>query len=77
MALSLPFIFVFLFSVLHILSLSQILGTLAELHGNILFEENRHDPEGFSGALYLSSFAQIVLTAQTNITFINNNGRSV
>lgn len=41
-----------------------------------MFRENRHHAEGLSGALYLSSFGQIVLNPNTNITFLNNNGRS-
>lgn len=57
--------------------MSQILGTLVVLQGDILFKENTHHPEGFSGALYLSSFGQIILYPSTNITFLNNNGRSV
>lgn len=52
----------------------RILGTLVVLKGDIRFENNRHHPEGFSGALYLSSFGQIVLHENTNITFYNNTG---
>lgn len=52
----------------------RILGTLVVLKGDIRFENNRHHPEGFSGALYLSSFGQIVLHENTNITFYKNTG---
>lgn len=55
----------------------QVLGTLVVLEGNVLFKDNHHHPEGFSGALYLSSFGQIILKNNTNIEFLNNNGRSV
>lgn len=51
-----------------------MVGGLAVLGGNILFSENSHDPEGFSGALHLSSFGQITLQKGTNITFTNNSG---
>lgn len=52
----------------------KVVGGLAVLGGNILFNENSHDPEGFSGALHLSSFGQIKLQRGTNITFTNNSG---
>ena len=52
----------------------KVVGGLAVLGGNILFSENSHDPEGFSGALHLSSFGQISLQKGTNITFTNNSG---
>lgn len=53
----------------------RILGTLAVLEGNVVFRENQRHTEGFSGALYLSSFGQIVLNRGTNITFLNNTGK--
>ena len=54
----------------------KILGTLVVLKGNIMFKDNRNYPDGISGALHLSSFGQIVLHSGTNITFLNNTGRS-
>lgn len=59
---------------MYILELLKVVGGLAVLGGNILFSENSHNPEGFSGALHLSSFGQIKLQRGTNITFTNNSG---
>jgi hypothetical protein len=42
-----------------------------------VFQKNHHHPEGFSGALYLSSFGQIILKENTTISFLNNSGKSV
>ena len=54
---------------------AQVLGTLAALEGELSFWNNQHHSEGFSGAIYLSSFGQIILHENVTISFINNTGK--
>ena len=42
-----------------------------------MFRKNNDHSGGLSGALYLSSFGQMMLDAGVNITFLENSGRSV
>ena len=45
--------------------------------GMVLFENNRHHSEGLSGALYLSSFGQMLLEINATLNFTGNLGRFV
>ena len=42
-----------------------------------MFESNTAHPEGVSGTLYLSSFAEILLNENVSVSFLNNSGRLV
>ena len=55
----------------------QLVGTLVVFNGTVLFENNRHHSEGLSGALYLSSFGQMLLAENARLNFIGNIGRFV
>lgn len=55
----------------------QLVGTLVVFDGTVHFDSNRHHPEGLSGALYLSSFGQMLLMDNAKIYFTNNTGRLV
>ena len=45
--------------------------------GMVHFENNRHHSEGLSGALYLSSFGQMLLENNVILNFTGNLGRFV
>ena len=56
----------------------QAIGTRVEVNGSMLFYGNGITDNSSSvidaGAVYLTSFAQIVLSAGARINFINNTG---
>ena len=51
------------------------MGTLVVFNGTVNFVNNRHHSEGLSGALYLSSFGQMLLADGARLNFTNNIGR--
>ena len=53
------------------------MGTLVVFNGTVNFVNNRHHSEGLSGALYLSSFGQMLLAERAKLNFTNNTGRFV
>lgn len=55
--------------------LLQLVGTLVVFSGMVYFVDNRHHSEGLSGALYLSSFGQMLLEENVVLNFIGNTGR--
>ena len=55
----------------------QLVGTLVVFSGMVQFENNRHHSEGLSGALYLSSFGQMLLEENATLNFTGNLGRFV
>ena len=57
--------------------LLQLVGTLVAFNGMVLFLNNSHHSEGLSGALYLSSFGQMLLEENAMLNFTGNTGRFV
>ena len=55
----------------------QVEGSLLSFNGTLMFESNAAHPEGVSGVLYLSSYAQILLNENVSVSFVNNSGRLV
>lgn len=43
----------------------------------MVFDSNRDHPSGYSGAIYLSAFGQIMLEKLVDIHFMNNTGRYI